>query len=142
MIQNSHLARGTVALGGACLIVSPFLAWAGDTSGWDYSPAAGILALATGVIAVAAALTGGRIGLFRPDVSLVGAADMFSVTTSVVIGYLILFELPEGADAGAGILLALGSAVVVAAVTGDYSVLRGAPAFPRLDRERTARPPA
>ena len=141
MIQNSPVARGTVALGGACLIVSPFLAWAGDTSGWDYSAAAGILALAAGVIAFAAALTGGRIGLFRPDVSMVGATDMFSVATSVVIGYLILFDLPQGAEAGAGIILALGSAVIVAAVTGDYSVLKGAPTFPRLDKEPIERPP-
>ena len=95
----------------------------------------------TGLTALAVAVTGGRIGFFRPDVSLGGGADMFGVVSTAVVAWQI-FDLPEGSGAAWGIYAALAGAVAVMGACGDYRTLRGAPAFPRLGAEaaRTREP--
>jgi dolichol kinase len=89
------------------------------------------LALFAGLVAIAAAVTGGRIGLFRPDVSFRGAADVLGVASSVVLACVVLFDL---ADVAYGAFVALVAAVAVMGLSGDYRVLRGAPSFPSLTR--------
>ncbi len=138
-MKSNKMAPGVrvgAAAGGALLLAAPFLPWAeahgSSQSGWDVASAVCVLASITGFVAIASAATGGRIGLFRPDVSLYGAADLLGVVSTVVIAWLI-FDLPAGLSPDWGIFAALIGAFAVMSVCGDYRSLRGAPLFPRLD---------
>jgi hypothetical protein len=121
--------------GGALLIVSLFLPWAGaadgDLSGWELWTMSDVFLLIVGLAAIGAALTGGRVGVFRPDVSLIGAADLFGVVATVLLAWLLIFDFPEGASREIGVFLALIGAMAVAGGAGDYATLRGAPLFPK-----------
>jgi hypothetical protein len=131
--------RLIIGAGGVALIVSLFLPWAGagdvDRSGFELWTMADVFLLIAGLVAIAAALTGGRFGLFRPDMSLNGAADLLGVIATILVAWLIIFDFPSGVSREVGVFLALISAMAVAGGAGDYSTLRGAPAFPRLDTE-------
>lgn len=129
------------ATGGALLIVSLFLPWAetGGTSrtGFELLTIADISLLIVGLVAIAAALTWGRVGLFRPDLSLNGAADLLGLVATIALAWSMLFDFPSGASREIGIFLALLASIAIAGGAGDYSTLRGAPLFPRIDaRER------
>jgi hypothetical protein len=132
--------------GGIALIVSLFLPWASaggvDRSGFELWTMADVYLLIVGIAAIATAVTGGRIGVFRPDVSLNGAADLLSVVATVMLAWLVLFDFPSDAGREIGVYLGLISAIVIAAGVGDYSTLRGAPVLPRLDRGDKASPTA
>ena len=125
--------------GGALLIVSLFLPWAGaagvDLSGWELWTMADVFLLIVGLFAIGTALTGGRFGLFRPDLSLRGAADLLGVVATVLLAWLVLFDFPEGTTREIGVLLALIGAMAVAGGAGDYATLRGAPLFPKTTPE-------
>jgi hypothetical protein len=121
--------------GGVLLIVSLFLPWAGaadgDQSGWELWTMADVFLLIVGLAAIGTALTGGRFGLFRPDLSLSGAADLLGVVGTVLLFWLVIFDFPEGASRELGVFLALIGAMAVAGGAGDYATLRGAPLFPK-----------
>jgi hypothetical protein len=125
--------------GGALLIVSLFLPWAGgsdvDLSGWELWTLADVFLLVVGLVAIGTALTGGRFGLFRPDLSLRGAADLLGVVATVLLAWLVIFDFPEGASRDVGVFLALIGAMAVAGGAGDYATLRGAPLFPKTTPE-------
>ena len=125
--------------GGAVLIVSLFLPWAGaadaDLSGWELWTMADVFLLIAGLVAIGTALTGGHFGLFRPDLSLSGAADGLGVVATVLLAWLVIFDFPEGTSREIGVFLALIGAMVVAGGAGDYATLRGAPLFPRTAQE-------
>jgi hypothetical protein len=70
--------------------------------------------------------------VFRPDVTLIGAADLLSVVAIVLMGWLLIFDFPAGADREIGAFLALLAAITIAGGAGDYRPLRGAPWFPRV----------
>lgn len=118
---------------GALLIVALFMPWTSGRSGWELLTTADVLLLIVGIVALAAAITGGRVGLFRPDVSLNGAADVLGLVAIVLIAWLAIFDFPADASRGAGVFVALAASLAIAAAAGDYRVLRGAPWFPRLD---------
>jgi hypothetical protein len=130
--------RLIIGVGGVAMLVSLFLPWAeagaASETGWEFSTTSDIFFAITGVIAVCAAVSGGRIGLFRPDVSLNAATDLLSVVSSVLLIWLVVFDWPEGADRGVGVIVALVAAIATMAAAGDYAPLRGASWFPRLDR--------
>ncbi|HEY7456015.1 MAG TPA: hypothetical protein VH703_01970 [Solirubrobacterales bacterium] len=123
--------------GGVLLIVSLFLPWAGagETSrtGFELLTVGDVFLLITGLVALAAAIAWGRIGVFRPDVSLDGAADLLGVVATILLVWLILFDFPADATREVGVFLALAAAIAIFAGVGDYSPFRGAPLFPRLD---------
>jgi hypothetical protein len=129
--------RIIVGAGGMVLIISLFIPWASaagvDRSAWELWTMADVFLLIVGLVAIAAAITGGRFGLFRPDVSLNGAADLFGVVATILIAWLILFDFPEAASREIGVFLALISATAIAGGAGDYAPLRGAPLFPPTD---------
>ncbi len=116
------------------LIVSLFLPWGdvqgAERNGWELWTVADVFFLIVGLFAIGAAITGGRFGLFRPDLSLNGATDLLGVVSTVLIAWLILFDFPQGAGREVGVYLALISAITVAGGAGDYATLRGAPLFP------------
>lgn len=144
--MNSKTRMGPkigMGIGGVGLLGSLFLPWAstggGDSNGFDLLAATDILLVAAAVTAIAAGVTGGRIGLFRRDLSLNASADLLGVLSSLVIAWLLLFDLPAGASAEAGILIGLFSAILILSSAGDYGVFRGEPAFPRLGEPKTRR---
>jgi hypothetical protein len=125
--------------GGALLIVSLFLPWAGaadgDLSGWELWTMSDVFLLIVGLVAIGAALTGGRVGVFRPDLSLSGAADLLGLVATVLLAWLVIFDFPEGDSREIGVFLALIGAMAVAGGAGDYATLRGAPLFPKTGPE-------
>jgi hypothetical protein len=125
--------RLVIGGGGALLIGSLFMPWARGRSGWELLTNADVFFLIVGIVALAAAITAGRLGLFRPDVSLNGAADLLSVVAIVLIAWFAIFDFPAGASRGAGVFVALAASMAIAGAAGDYRVLRGARWFPRLD---------
>lgn len=126
-----------VGVGGMLLIVSLFLPWAGaeraDRTGFELLTMADVFLLIAGLVAIAAALTWGRFGLFRPDLSLTGAADLLGLVATVGVAWFILFDFPSGASREIGVFLALVATIAIAGGAGDYNTLRGAPLFPRID---------
>ena len=124
--------RLVIGGGGALLIGSLFMPWARGRSGWELLTTADVFLLIVAIVALAAAITGGRLGLFRPDVSLNGAADLLALVAIVLIAWLVIFDFPAGASRGAGVFVALAASIAIAAAAGDYRVLRGASLFPRL----------
>lgn len=135
--KRTTLGQLTTGAGGALLVVSLFLPWAGvegaDRTGFELLRMSDVFLLIVGLVAIAAALTWGRFGLFRPDLSLNGAADLLGLVAIVSVAWLVLFSFPAGADRETGVFLALAAAVAISAGAGDYSTLRGAPLFPRID---------
>ena len=125
--------RLVIGGGGALLIGSLFMPWAHGRSGWELLTTTDVFFLIVAIVALAAAITGGRFGLFRPDVSLNGAADLLGVIAVVLIAWLAIFDFPAGASRGAGVFVALAASIAIAGAAGDYRVLRGASWFPRLD---------
>jgi hypothetical protein len=121
-------------LGGALLIASLFLPWASaadvEQDAWELWTMSDVFLLVVGLVAVGAAVTGGRFGVFRPDLSLNGAADLLGIVATILIAWLILFDFPSGASREIGVFLALIAAMAVAGGAGDYRTLRGAPLFP------------
>ena len=138
MTNQLSKSRELIAgVGGAILIGSLFLTWAGDASAWNLMPGPAVVCAMAGLTAITCALSRGRIGFFRPDISVGGAADLLSVATAVMIAWLLLFDLPSGTSAEAGLYVALAAAIAIFMAVGDYAPFRGAPVFPRLEeRER------
>jgi hypothetical protein len=140
---NHGFGRLVCGTGGALLIVSLFPPWAGaaeaDLSGWELWTMADVFLLITGLMAIAMALTGGRVGVFRPDLSLSAATDLLGLVATVLLAWLAIFDFPEGASREIGVFLALIGAMAVAAGAGDYAPLRGAPWFPKATPEAGTR---
>jgi hypothetical protein len=125
------------AAGGALLIVSLFLPWAETDaftiSGWELLTMGDAYLLIVGVVAILAAVTGGRFGVFRRDLSLNAATDLLGIVATLLLAKLLILDFPEETSREIGPFLALISAIAVMAGAGDYTLLRGAPAFPPLD---------
>ena len=125
-----------VGSGGVLLLVSLFLPWAkarGDSvTGWELLTTTDVFFVIAALIAIVAALSGGHIGLFRPDVSLMGAADILNVIAFVLLVWLLFLDFPDGFNRGVGAFLALAGAAVAACGAADWRPLKGAPLFPRL----------
>lgn len=133
-MSKPGLGQLIAGAGGALLIVSLFLPWADiegvNRSGWELWTMADVFFLIAGIAALSAAVTGGRIGLFRPDLSLNGATDLLGVVSTILLTWLLIFDFPEGAGREIGVFLALIAAIAIMGGAGDYRVLRGASAFP------------
>ena len=125
--------------GGVLLIISLSLPWASaggvERSGWELLTMADVFLLIVGLVAIGTALTGGRFGLSRPDLSLSGAADGLGVLATILIAWFVIFDFPDEAGRDVGVFLALVAAMAVAGGVGDYSTLRGAPLFPRIESD-------
>ncbi|MBA2793338.1 MAG: hypothetical protein H0U32_05000 [Thermoleophilaceae bacterium] len=119
--------RVICAVGGVLLLVSLFLPWAGsrggeERSGWEMLTTGDVVLAIAAVVAILAALTGGRFSVFRPDVTLAGLADMLGVLATVILVWLLAFGFPEGARHEFGAYLALAGAVAATTAAGDFSV--------------------
>jgi hypothetical protein len=136
MTKKLKLGQLITGAGGVLLIVSLFLPWTdsagADQTGFELLTMADVFLLIVGLVAIGAAFTWGRFGLFRADVSANGAADLLGVVATIVVAYF-LFDFPSGASREIGVFLALVATIAIAGGAGDYSTLRGAPLFPRID---------
>ena len=114
--------------GGVLLIASLFMPWVevngADRSGWEFSSTTDVFLLIASLMAIASTLTGGRISLFRPDMSVNAAADLLGVVATTLLAWLLIFDLPAGASAETGLFLALAGAIAIMAGAGDYSMFR------------------
>ena len=121
-----ELGQVVTAAGGVLLIVSLFLPWASaegaDRTGFE------LLTMADAFLLIVA-----LVAIFRPDMSVNGAADLLGVVATILLAWLILFDFPSGASREIGVYLALVATAAIACGSGDYSLLRGAPLFPRID---------
>jgi hypothetical protein len=123
---NAGIGRLLAGAGGALLFASLFMPWADDSgggsrNGWELlSAGSEVFYVIVAALGIAAAITGGRIGFFRADVSLNGTADMFGVVATIVLGWLLLFDFPSGASPAVGVYLALAGAIAVACGAGDF----------------------
>lgn len=130
---NPGLGRLLAGCGGALLIGSLFIPWsdaAGVThDGWQTLSVWDVFLVITGVSGIAAAVTGGRFGFFRPDLSLNGMTDILGVIAAILIAWLILFDFPSGANREVGLYLALVGATAVATGAGDFRIRS---VFPRM----------
>jgi hypothetical protein len=135
---NPALGRLLAGLGGTLLIGSLFMTWndgAGvSQDGWQTLSVWDVFLAITGVCGIAAALTGGRFGFFRPDLSFNGMTDIFGVMAGILIAWLLLFDFPSGADRGVGVYLALIGAAAVATGAGDFRVKSLFPRVPDTNR--------
>ena len=134
--SNRRAGQLIAGAGGVLLIVSLFLPWAEkggvSRSGWELWTMSDVFFLIAGLCAIAAAITGGRFGLFRPDLTLIGATDLLAIVATVLMIWLLAFDFPAGADSEIGAFLALIGAITIAGGAGDYRPLRGAFWFPRV----------
>jgi hypothetical protein len=137
---NPRLGRLLAGCGAALLIGSLFMAWSESgaglsLTGWEMFTVSDVLFLITALLGLAAAITGGRFGFFRPDLSLNATADIVAVIAGTLLAWLIVFDWPTGASRQAGVYLALAGAAAITIGTGDFRVRS---LFPRLpDGERT-----
>ena len=134
---SAGAGRLLAGLGGALLLASLFLSWSESgpeaQSGWETLATWDVFLAITGVCGVVAAVTGGRFGFFRPDLSFNAMTDIFGVMASILIAWLV-FDFPSGADQQAGIYVALAGALVIATGAGDFRVKAIFPAVPEAER--------
>ena len=125
MTESRSTIRSLImGAGGALLIASLFLPWAGageaERSGWELWTMGDVYLAIVGATALLAAVTGGHYGVFRDDVSLIGTTDLFGVVATTLLAWLLLFDFPTGSDPKVGVFLALGAAMAVAGSAGEY----------------------
>lgn len=131
---------------GALLVVALLLPWNDihdvDRVAWGLWKLTFPLCAALAVCALTTAITGGQIGLNRPDVSIIGATDGLGVITTATLAWLLFYSLPPHAIRQPALILALISAAAAAFAAADYRPLRGAPWFPKMvDRSGENLPP-
>jgi hypothetical protein len=130
---NPALGRLLAGAGGTLMIASLFMSWmdtAGSTrDGWEALLTWDVFLVITGACGIVAALTGGRFGFFRPDLSFNAMTDIFGVVSAALVGWLVLFDLPSDADPRAGLYVGLVGAVAVATGAGDFRIKS---IFPRV----------
>lgn len=135
---NPSLGRLLAAVGGALLIASLFMPWSevagGTQTGWETIAVWDVFVLITGVCGIAAALTGGRFGFFRRDLSFNAMTDIFGVVLAILVAWLIFFEFPSGAGREVGVYVALVGAAVVATGAGDFRITSWFPRLSQSDR--------
>jgi hypothetical protein len=128
------------------MVVALLLPWApvqdADRIAWGLWKLTFPLCVALAACALTTAITGGRIGLNRPDVSIIGATDGLGVITTVTLAWLLFYDFPARANRQPALILALTAAAAAALAAADYRPLRGAPLFPRMvdERDRDHRP--
>ena len=115
MSQGEQIA----AVGGVALLISLFLAWFGDASGWESNNTFDIYLLITAAVAIAAAV---GIGLPLAGVTMDGAAALLGGVATALLLWLIIFDWPEGVDRGIGVFIAL-----IASAAIFYGASRAAP---------------
>ena len=123
---NARLGRLVAGVGGALLLVSLFLPWSesqgANLTGWETLSLFDLFVAITGLCGIVAALTGGRFGFFRPDLSFNAMTDIFGVVAGSLLVWFVAADFPAGVDREPGVYLALAAAWVVAIGAGDFRI--------------------
>ena len=132
---NPGIGRLLAGAGGALLLVSLFLPWADDPAGgsrdgWELLAAFDVYLAIVAAFGIAAAVTGGRFGFFRPDASLNAVADILGLVAAIVVACMLLFDFPSGSGPAVGAYLALVGGAVIACGAGDFRVRSLFPSLP------------
>ncbi|MDF0531575.1 hypothetical protein P0W64_12410 [Tsukamurella sp. 8F] len=135
----TFLRRLICGTAGTAMVVALFLPWNliqdADRITWGMWKLTFPLCAVLALCALTTAITGGQIGLNRPDVSIIGATDGLGVITTATLAWLLFYDSPAHASAQPALILALASAAAAAFGAADYRPLRGAPLFPRMVEE-------
>jgi hypothetical protein len=136
---NPGIGRLLAGGGAALLIGALFMPWSESAagvsqSGWELLTVFDVLLLITALFGLAAAITGGRFGFFRRDLSLNGTADILSLIGALLLVWLIAFDWPSGASRQAGVYLALVAATAIMTGAGDFRVRSLFPRIPESER--------
>jgi len=99
------------AVGGIVLIISLFLTWVGEASGWESNNTFDLYLLITAAVAIAAAV---GIGLPLAGVTMDGAAALLGAVATILLLWLIIFDWFEGADREIGLFIALIASAAIA----------------------------
>jgi peptidoglycan/LPS O-acetylase OafA/YrhL len=99
------------AIAGAALIILLFLPWVGDFNGWEFNTTTDVYLLITGLVAIAGAF---NIGPSWPGMTAGGAAALLGAVATILLVWLLVFDFPEGADRGIGLILSVLAAAAVA----------------------------
>ncbi len=104
---NPRFGRLLAGGGGVLLIACLFLPWADgpdglSRNGWEFLTMSDVLFLIVGLFGIAHAITGGRFGFFRRDLSLSGATDLLGLIAAILLGWLIVFDFPSSASPRGG----------------------------------------
>ncbi|GAS95578.1 lysylphosphatidylglycerol synthetase [Mycolicibacterium canariasense] len=138
--MTALLRRLICGAAGALMVVALLLPWNeiqdADRVAWGLWKLTFPLCVAVAGCALTSAITGGQIGLNRPDVSIIGATDGLGVITTVTLGWLLFYTLPANAVRQPALILAFISAAAAAFAAADYRPLRGAPWFPKMVDQR------
>lgn len=111
----SRMSQGQqIALaGGVLLAICLFLPWFGDISGWEGQSSTDIYMAITAGVAIGAALTGpGATSI--PGVTKSGATALLGGVALILVLWLVIFDFPDGADRGIGILLSIVATAAIA----------------------------
>lgn len=126
--------------GAVLLLASLFMPWVesrGVTrTGWEAQTGLDVFFLIAALLGLAAAITGGRFGFFRPDLSLNGATDITAVWATTILAWLVIFDWPIGGSREVGVYLALAGAAAIATGTGDFKVRSLFPRMPEAERTK------
>lgn len=138
--MTTLLRRLICGASGTAMVVALLLPWTqlqdADGLAWQLWRLTFPLSVALAVCALTTAITGGQIGLNRPDVSIIGATDGLGVITSVTLAWLLFYDFPADVSPQPALIVALIAATAAALAAADYRPLRGAPLFPRMVDER------
>jgi hypothetical protein len=142
-VKTPVYRRLIAGVGGASLILTLFLPWAGvagaGRTGWQFNTLAAALLLIAGTFGIVTAITGGQYGAGRPDLSVIAATDLLNTTAMLLLAWLIPFGFPEHATRQPGLFGALISSAATAFAVADYRPLRGAPWFPPIKASEPTR---
>lgn len=123
---DARLGRLTAGVGGALLLLSLFLPWSGlqgeKLSGWESLSLFDLFIAITGLCGLVAALTGGRFGFFRRDLSFNAMTDIFGVVIGSLLLWFVVADYPGDSGREPGVYLALVGAWIVATGAGDFRV--------------------
>jgi hypothetical protein len=105
-VSRMNQGQQIAAAGGVLLLICLFLPWFGDVSGWEGQSTTDLYMLITAGVAIGAAL---RLGpdTAIPGVTRNGATALLGIIALVLVLWLVIFDFPEGADRGIGILLSV-----------------------------------
>ena len=118
-----RMSRGEqiAAVGGVVLFISLFLNWFSSVSGWEGQTTTDLYLAITAGVAVLAAL--GAADLPIRGMSMNAATALLGGVATILLIWLVVFDFPEGADRGIGVILALIASAAIA--YGGYTASEG-----------------
>jgi hypothetical protein len=107
MSQGQQIAGG----GGVLLIICLFLPWFGDVNGWEGQSTFDLYMLITAAVAIGAAV---GLTFDIPGITANGATALLGSIALVLVIWLTVFDFPEGADRGIGLILSIAATGMIA----------------------------